>query len=116
MNFIKSVPLAVSGLSLALASLGNLLLPRGEAVRYICGALSAAMLLIFLLKVFLDFGHVLEEIKNPVVLSVLPTSTMALMLLCAYMRPYAGSAAVAVWYAAVFLSNPGFTPSPLFQG
>jgi len=86
MKFIKSIPMAICGLSLALAALGNLLLPlpHGQIIRYICGVLSLAVLIIFALKVFLDSPRAKEELKTPVPLSVLPTATMAIMLLSVY--------------------------------
>jgi exfoliative toxin A/B len=102
--FIQRVPLAVSGLALALASLGNLLRSiefYGEGLRYICGALSLFILLIFVSKLIFDFSSAMEELKKPLPLSVLPTSTMALMLLCAYAHPYAGFAAVVIWHGAL---------------
>jgi len=101
MKFIRSVPMATCGLSLGLAALGNLLLPFGAQIRYICGVLSAIVLIIFALKVFLDFPHAREELKTPVPLSVLPTATMALMLLCTYIRPFVGDVALYLWYAAI---------------
>ena len=101
MKFIRSVPLAISGLSLALAALGNLLLVHGAVFRYICGVLSAIVLIVFALKFFLDSPHAKAELKTPAPLSVLPTATMALMLLSTYIRPYAGSFAAFLWYAAV---------------
>jgi exfoliative toxin A/B len=101
MKFVRSIPLAISGLSLALAALGNLLLPYGAMIRYICGILSAIVLIVFALKVFLDSPHARAELKTPVPLSVLPTSTMALMLLCTYIRPFVGNFAVYLWYAAI---------------
>ena len=101
MKFVRSVPMATSGLALGLAALGNLLLPLGAEVRYVCGVLSFIVLIVFALKIFLDFPHAREELKTPVPLSVLPTSTMALMLLCTYIRPFAGDIALYLWYAAV---------------
>ena len=101
MKFIKSVPMALCGLSLALAALGNLLLPYGANIRYACGILSAIVFVIFALKIILDFPHAQAELKTPIPLSVLPTSTMALMLLCTYIKPFVGNVAVYVWYAAV---------------
>jgi exfoliative toxin A/B len=103
MKFVKSVPMAICGLALSLAALGNLLLPYGENIRYVCGVLSAIVLLIFALKVCLDFPHAREELKTPIPLSVLPTSTMALMLLSAYIKPFVGDLATGVWYLAVIL-------------
>jgi len=91
----------LSGLALGVAALGNLLLPYGQVLRYTCGILSAAILTIFILKIIFDFPHVREELKTPVVLSTLPTSTMALMLLCTYLLPFIGIIAVFIWSAAV---------------
>jgi len=95
--------LAICGLSLAFAALGNLLFPitYGEAMRYICGIISAIILIVFVLKIMLDFKQAREKFKTPVVLSVLPASTMSLMLLCVYSRPYIGVMAVVIWYAAI---------------
>ena len=101
MKFIRSVPMAICGLALSIAALGNILRPFGDNFRYFCGIVSAAILVVFVLKIILDFPHVREELKTPMPLSVLPTSTMALMLLTIYFRPYLGIAAVCIWYAAV---------------
>ena len=102
MKFIRSVPMTTSGLAIGLAALGNLLfLPFGAEVRYFCGILSALVLIVFALKIFLDFPHAREELKTPVPLSVLPTSTMTLMLLCTYIHPYASDVALYLWYAAI---------------
>jgi exfoliative toxin A/B len=105
MKFIKAIPMATCGLSLALAALGNLLLPlpNGAAIRYICGLLSFAVLIIFAMKVFLDWPHVREELKTPVPLSVLPTATMAIMLLTAYIRPHIPEIALMIWYGAIIV-------------
>jgi len=102
MKFIKSIPLPMSGLALSLAALGNLLLlPLGQEVRYFCGILSAVVFTLVVLKFVFDFPHAREELKNPAVLSAMPTATMALMLLCTYLLPYLGIFAVCLWYTAV---------------
>jgi len=103
MKFIKSIPMATGGIALALAALGNLLLPleHGQTIRYVMGVLSFIVLVIFALKLFGDRRHVKEELKTPVPLSVLPTATMAIMLLSTYIRPYTGNLALGIWYAAI---------------
>jgi len=103
MKFIKTIPMATCGLSLAFAALGNLLLPlpNGAAIRYICGLMSLVILTIFALKLFMDKGHAKEELKTPVPFSVLPTATMAIMLLSTYIRPHIPEIALVIWYAAV---------------
>ena len=101
MKFIRSVPMATCGLALAFAALGNLLYVHGAPIRYVCGILSAFVLIVFALKILLDAPHARAELKTPVPLSVLPTSTMTLMLLCTYIRPFAGDLAVYLWYLTV---------------
>jgi len=93
--------MALGGLALSLAALGNLLLPYGVALRYLCGALSAGILVVFALKLLLDSPHAREELKTPLPLSVLPTATMTLMLLSTYIKPYLGVVAVVLWGCAV---------------
>ena len=105
MKFIKSIPMAICGIALALAATGNLLGQNNQPVlRWICGILSAAVLILFLLKIVLYFPHASAELKTPLPLSVLPTSTMALMLLCVYIKDYINvNAAIVLWYAALAL-------------
>jgi exfoliative toxin A/B len=102
MNFIRKIPMPVSGVALAVASLGNLLLsPFGEVARLICGIISALLLCMFLLKIIFDFKNVNEDLKNPVFLSVLPTSTMAVMVLCTYLKSHFNILALGLWYIAL---------------
>lgn len=100
MNFIKRTPLAVTGVALAFAAIANLR-PQGDALRYVFVAISALLLLIFVLRAVFDFDRVKEELKNPIPLSVLPTSTMTTMLLCVHFKPYIGSGVAALWYASL---------------
>ncbi|MCL2067762.1 MAG: TDT family transporter [Treponema sp.] len=103
MKFIKSIPMAICGLPLALAALGNLFAQNNlPQLRIICGILSAIVLIIYLLKIIFHFPHASAELKTPIPLSVMPASTMALMLLAVYVKDYLnGSAALVLWYAAV---------------
>ncbi|MFV0414252.1 MAG: TDT family transporter [Oscillospiraceae bacterium] len=103
MKLLQKIPVPICGLALGLAALGNLLLPYGAALRYICGALSLLVLLALTLKAILNFGGVKKELENPVVFSVLPTYTMAWMLLAAYLKPFAPLPALVLWYAALVL-------------
>jgi exfoliative toxin A/B len=94
---IKKIPVPIAGLALALAATGNLLLSYGAIYRSIFGTLSALILLLFIIKVLFDLNDVLESLKNPVVASVLPTSTMCLMLLANYLKPYSPKIAFGLW-------------------
>ena len=99
MKFIKAIPLAVSGISLACAALSNLLELPG--LREIFGVLSAILLLMFLLRIVFDFSGVKAELNSALPLSALPTSTMALMLLSTYAQSAGISAALYLWFFAI---------------
>jgi len=91
----------MAALALSIASLGNLLASHSEALRIACGILSAGLVVLVLARVALDSKSVLAECGNPATLAVLPTLFMALMLLAAYLKPYAGTAALGLWVVAL---------------
>ncbi len=80
----KTLPLPIVGLMLGLAALGNLVLSYGKIYRNIFGFLSAIILVLVLLKIFMYPSNVKEDLKNPVVASVFPTLSMGIMLLSTY--------------------------------
>lgn len=103
MNFVRSIPMAIPGIALALAALGNLLIPSfmtmndyGVAVprdgiltvRIILGSIALFILVLFALKIILDRKHAGREWRVHVPLSVLPTATMALILISSYLVPF----------------------------
>ena len=100
---IKKIPLPITGVALGFAALGNLLQSYSETVRLICGDISAVLLLLYLIKMIRYPDTFREDMKNPIMASVFCTSTMALMLLAGYLKPYIGMAADAVWYLAIVL-------------
>ncbi|MCL2680179.1 MAG: hypothetical protein FWF11_01680, partial [Coriobacteriia bacterium] len=111
MNFFRHIPLAISGLALALASLGNLIAyhgglfaePASTYLRYGFGALALLALLLFIARIVTDPKGVREDVRSPVVLSVLPTSTMATIMLSLYLQPYAPAAAKVIWATAAVI-------------
>jgi len=103
MKLIRNTPLGISGLALGLASLGILLQPHGAALQYTFGALSAAAITLLILKFFLAFDLVREDLRNPHILGSMPTSTMALTLLCVYIKPFAELFAYYMWHLAVVI-------------
>lgn len=112
---MKKIPMSACGLALGLAALGNLLMPYSMIVRYVCGGLSLLLLLWLTMRLILDFAGAKEEMENPVVLSVMPTYTMAWMLLAGYLVQINSAywkaslvgiiAAQAIWYIALFLQG-----------
>ena len=85
---VKNLPIPISGLILALLSLGNLL--QGY-FRLICGSIAVIFIILMILRLFLYVGDVKKDLSNPVILSnsgtFLHISThihQTLLLLCGF--------------------------------
>jgi len=102
-NYIKKVPVPLCGVMLGLAALGNLLQSYGEGIRYVCGILSAFLLVLILLKLIMFPQMIKEDMQNPIMASVSATFPMALMLLSTYVKPFIGGAAFYIWIFAIAL-------------
>ena len=99
--FLKRYPIPIAGLILALFALGNLLQSYDPRIRLALGGIAAVLYVIYLLKLVVLNTKLKEPLENPVAASVLPTFTMATMLLGGYVKPYAPSIGVALWYAGL---------------
>jgi len=102
-KFIKTIPISISGIALALAALGNLIRAHSETLRYIVGFLAIIVFTLFLLKLVFDYKNVNDELKSPVALSTFPTSTMAVMMLTTYIYAYAEETAYAIWHITLII-------------
>lgn len=100
---LKKLPLPISGLILALAALGNLVQSYSENIRYIFGGISAILLIMLILKIITDINFFKEEMKKPIIASVMPTTSMAIMLLATYIKPFNPNFGNIVWYVGVVL-------------
>jgi exfoliative toxin A/B len=96
-QILKKYPVPAAGLMLGLAAAGNLVQSYGEAYRSIFGALSAVLFVLMLAKIIKYPKGVAEALDNPLVASVFPTFSMAIMLLSTYLKSYAQTAALLVW-------------------
>lgn len=103
MNFLKRVPLPLSGVALGFAALGNLLAAYNMSFKVICGVLAFIGLILITGKYLSDIEAFTTDMKNPVIASVSGTYTMALMLLAVYIKPVVPAFAIALWYIAVVL-------------
>ena len=101
---LKKTPLPFCGVALGLAALGNLLSTYsfGPVVKNICGAISALILIWLLIKFVTNFNAFLEEIKNPIMGSIIGTYCMALMILGGYKWPSAEVGKV-IWFIGLIL-------------
>lgn len=102
-DVIKKVPIPLCGVILGVAALGNLLQSYSENIRYACGAVAAFLVVLVVSKLVLFPGMVKEDLNNPIMASVAPTLSMALMILSTYLKPFIGQAAFFIWIAAIAL-------------
>lgn len=102
-NVIQKVSIPVCGVMLGTAALGNLLQSYSEGIRYVCGAFSAFLLALVLLKLILFPGKVKEDMGNPIMASVAGTFPMSLMILSTYVKPFIGQVSFCIWALAIAL-------------
>lgn len=100
-KLLSKLPIPISGLMLSLAALGNLVLSYGSVYRSIFGIISSIILILLIIKFLSQPGCIKEGLSNPVVASVMPTFSMGIMILAAYLNPYAQSAALGMWYTGL---------------
>lgn len=86
-----------------LAALGNLVQSYGEIYRNILGAAAGLLLVLLLSKLFIYSKQVGEDLNNPVIASVFPTFSMAIMLISTYIKPYFHTLAFFMWIAGLCL-------------
>ena len=101
---LKKTPLPFCGVALGLAALGNLLstYPNGAIIKNVCGALSALLLIWLLIKFVTNFKAFAEELKNPIMGSIIGTYCMALMILGGYKWPNAEVGKI-IWFIGLIL-------------
>lgn len=80
-DFIKKVPIPISGLILAILSLGNLLQAYNPIFKLICGGVGSILILMLLLKLIFYPEVIKGDLSNPIILSNSGTFSMALMVL-----------------------------------
>ena len=83
MNIIKNLPLAITGLILAILSLGKIFTDF-SSIFYIIGSI---LILLVLLKLILHFDAFNNELNQLIALSTFGTFSMALMLFSTYLKP-----------------------------
>ena len=83
MNIIKNLPLAITGLILAILSLGKIYTDF-KSIFFIIGSI---LIFIVFLKLVLHFNTFYNELNNLIALSTFGTFSMALMLFSTYLKP-----------------------------
>jgi len=103
MEKIKRVPLAISGVMLGMAALGNLVQSYGEGIRLIFGGVAFVLLLLLLCKAIFFPQVIKEEFSNPIGAGVTATFPMSLMLFSVYAKPFLPVIAFPLWCVAILL-------------
>ncbi|MGM0602538.1 MAG: TDT family transporter [Bacillota bacterium] len=102
-NLIKNTPIAISGLMLGLAGMGNLIAPYGITYKTAAGILSALIALILIVRFIFYCPECLEDLNNPITASVALTFPMGIMILSTYIKNISYQTALFGWRTAIIL-------------
>ena len=102
-NFIKKLPIPISGLILAILSLGNLLQGYNSIFKLICGIVGCTLILMLVLKLIFYPKYIKDDLSNPIILSNSGTFSMALMILSTYLNAFDATLAICVWILGIAL-------------
>lgn len=103
---VRGLPTPVAGLALGIASLGMCLesaLPLNGAGQYIGAIIASLLLLLLILRFVLHFDTLLQDLKHPVLGSIVPTFAMALMVVSKSVGDFSPIAGQNLWLIAVIL-------------
>lgn len=101
---MKKIPIPIAGLALALAALANLVTTFNPILLAAFRIISAVIIVLLTFKAIIAPKSVAEDLKNPVMLSVAPTYSMALMLLGAYIKTLGqNTLAISIWALGIVI-------------
>lgn len=104
-KLINKLPLPITGLMLALAAIGNLFLSYGNVYRNIFGIISTLIFILIVIKIFTNYKGVVNALENPVIASVTPTFSMAMMILSTYIKPMSNNIALGTWILGLIIHS-----------
>ena len=88
MNIIRNLPTPISGLALGSVALGNLLQAYSPTFQLIFSILSLIIIVLLTIKFIDNLKSLIEEMKKPVIATVLATYPMSIMLLSSFFKKY----------------------------
>jgi len=103
-DLFKPIPLSISAISLACLSLGNLLQMHSILLKHLLSILGILIYIIYILKYIFSYQDALVQLKDPTVFSLLPTFSMATMLLADYLFDYIGNITFYLWLFGLILN------------
>ena len=103
MNIIKNLPLAITGLILAILSLGKIFADF-SSIFFIIGSI---LIFLIFLKLVLHYDIFINELNTLITLSTFGTFSMALMLFSTYLKPLflplSQSIAFGIWILGIII-------------
>ena len=103
MNMIKNLPTPIAGLALGSVALGNMFQIYSSILQTIFSLLSLIIIILLTIKFFLYSDKLKEEMKNPVLATVLATYPMSIMLLSSFFKKYIGLYSLPTWIIGICL-------------
>ena len=103
MNLIEKIPIPISGLILALFSLGNLLNDVYPTLKIACGLIGLTFLILVILKLILYPNDIKDDFKNPIIASSSGTFSMSLMILSTYVLGFMPTIGYGIWILGIVL-------------
>ena len=103
MNIIKNLPTPIAGLALGSVALGNMFQIYSSTLQTVFSLLSLIIIILLTIKFFLYSNKLKEEMKNPVLATVLATYPMSIMLLSSFFKKYIGLYSLPTWIIGICL-------------
>ena len=103
MNIIKNFPTPIAGLALGSVALGNMFQIYSSTLQAIFSLLSLIIIILLTIKFFLYSDKLKEEMKKPVLATVLATYPMSIMLLSSFFKKYIGLYSLPTWIIGICL-------------
>lgn len=100
-SLLKKLPIPISGLMLALASLGNLLVEYNGVLRYLSLSISLIIFLLLVMKLIIHPIDFKEGFGNPSIAGILGTSAMYISTLSTYAVAFSKNLAISLLFLGI---------------
>lgn len=107
-SFVVGLPTALSGVALAIVSLGvgwESVVPMDGAIKLLTTLFSAALILLLIVKFLCHWQLLLQDLQHPIAGSTLPTLAMAMMVIAGNLASYQLQLAQALSWFAIALHS-----------
>lgn len=100
-NFFKKLPIPLAGLTLAILASGNIIATSFPNLKIYFGLIGGLFLISFTLKIFLNFKSIKDAMKNPILGSIIPTYSMAIIIFSPYLKKFNPNLAKSLWFLGI---------------